>query len=205
MTHTRLCFACVLILGCALALAACLHPTPTPLTVLPQLTVPVLTPTAYISPTPDLIPDLSCTQDGDCALAYRADRCCTCAEIFNREQVENDPRLRYVFEPQGYRYERGRRLQWPWECANIMCAPCPPPPLGLVCDSGTCRATQTWQEILAACPAQPPSQPVEWCYISAAIAAAQSGDLAQALSICEQYTSDVENCKQQVGGTGQIP
>jgi hypothetical protein len=205
MFHTRFRFACVLILGCALTLAACLRPTPTPATVLPQLTVPVLAPTTYISPTPDLIPDLSCVENSDCALAYRTDRCCACAEIFNREQVENDPRLRYVFEPEGYRYTRWRNLHLPWGCANVMCAPCPPPPFGLWCDSGACRAAQPRQAILAACPAQPPSQPSDWCYTSAAIAAAQSGNLVQALSICEQYTSDVENCKQQVGGTGQTP
>ncbi len=205
MSHTRFCLVLVLIFGCALTLAACLRAYPTPTTVLPQLTAPVLAPTDSLSPTPDLLPNLSCSQDSDCTLAYRTDRCCACPEIVNRQQVEDDPRLRYAFEPEGYRYAHPRRLSPPWECANVVCAPCPPPPFGVVCDAGACRAAQTWQEIMAACPTQPPSQPVEWCYTSAAIAAAQSGNLAQGMAICEQYASDKENCKRQVGEAGQTP
>jgi len=191
----------VLIFGCALALAACLDSNPTLApTALPLEILSTSGPPTYVSPTPDLIPDLSCSQDSDCALARRIDHCCSCGEIFNREQVENEPRLRYLFEPEGYHYERWRRLRMPWECATVMCEPCPMLPFGLVCDSGTCRAAQTWQEILAACPNQHPSQPVEWCYTSAAIAAGQSGDLKQAMHICEQFVSDVAGCKQQVSG-----
>lgn len=205
MSHSRFCLVRVLIFGCVLALTACLRPVPTPATVLPQLTAPVLAPTTPPSPTPDLIPNRSCSQDSDCALAYRTDRCCACPEIFNRQQVEDDPRLRYAFEPEGYRYARPRHLRLPWECANVVCEPCPVLPFGLVCDAGACRAAQTWQEILAACPSQPTSQPVEWCYTSAAIAAAQSGNLAQGIAICEQYASDKENCKRRVGEAEQTP
>lgn len=199
-------FVITLILGCPLLLAACLHPKVNPATVLPRITLPeARTAPPALSPTPDLIPDLSCTQSSDCALARRLDTCCACDGIFNRTQVENEPRLRYTYETDNYPYATPRMVRQPEECDNVICAPCPVPPFGLVCDSGTCRAAQTWQEILAACPAQPPSQPSDWCYTSAAIAAAQSGDLAQALSICEQYTSDVENCKQSVSKTTPSP
>ena len=201
MYHPRPRPVIVLILGCALALAACAGPQ----TTLAPTAPPLVTPPAYVSPTPDLIPDLSCAQDSDCALARSIDGCCGCGAIFNREQVENEPRLRYLFEPEGYRYERGRRLQWPWECANIMCAPCPEPPFGLVCDSGACRGAQTWQEILAACPSLPPSRPMDWCYTSAALTAKQSGELEQAMRICEQYSSDKPRCKQFVSESTPSP
>ncbi len=200
MGYPRSVFVIVLILGCTLALAACLRPEVTSATVLPRIILPEAgTAPPALPPTPDLIPDLSCTQSSDCVLARRIDICCACDGIFNRTQVENEPRLQYTYETENYPYATPRVVRQPGECANIMCAPCPVPPFGLVCDSGQCRATQTWPEILAACPNQPPSQPVEWCYTSAAIAAAQSGEMEQAVSICEQYASDPARCKQSIG------
>jgi len=153
----------------ALALTSCLEPAPTPILPDRQVITPVGIPTANIPPAPDLVPDLSCTTHSDCVFAYRTDRCCDCGQILNRTQVTNDPRLGYVY---------GVRT-----CANVMCAPCQEPPFGLVCDAGSCREAQTWQEILPNCP-QKTAHLVAWCFANAALAAHQSGETEQAIAIC---------------------
>ena len=175
------------LLAYALALTSCLEPAPTPILPAGQVIMPVGTPTENIPPTPDLVPDLSCTTDSDCVFAYRTDRCCDCGQILNRTQVANDPRLGYVY---GVR-----------KCANVMCAPCREPPFVLVCHAGSCREAQTWQEILPNCP-QKTAHLAAWCFSHAALAAHQSGETEQAIAICNSEdlvgTQDAEECHMQL-------
>jgi hypothetical protein len=165
----------------AVLLVGCTPPIPTPA---PPVMIITALPPDYTRPipptlTPDLIPDLSCSQDSDCAFAYRTDRCCPCGAIYNREQVENTRCLRYADEPEGYRY---RKWRTPRRSCSVVCAPCYQPPLGLVCDAGTCREAQTWQEILSAC--DPDVEKGRWCRITAAVTAFQAGERDQAVAIC---------------------
>ena len=155
--------------------------------------------------TPNLPPAVNCTADSDCVLAYRTDHCCACGSIYNREEVENNRRLRYVNEPEGYRYEEWRlprRI-----CLMMMCAPCPQPPFGLVCDAGACREVQTWQEIWSACGEIEYDQKI-WCHVNAAQTAYQAGEEDQAVKICNDLQGNypggvdyAEDCILQVART----
>jgi len=200
MVKTPLRFIVGMIL-CLLAatISACAPPGPRPET--PALIVTKI-PADYTRPIPtssipDLIPNLSCKQVSDCAFAYRTDRCCPCGEIYNLEQVEDTRILRYVDEPEGHRYRKWRTPRLP--CPGVMCAPCFAPPFGLVCDAGTCRGAQTWQEILSAC--DPDIEKGKWCRITAADTAFQAGENDQAVAICADVqgastygTPDSEEC-----------
>jgi hypothetical protein len=173
-----ICLVAVLVVGCT-------PPVPTPA---PPVLIITALPPDYTRPiptslAPDLIPDLSCSQDSDCAFAYRTDRCCSCGEIYNREQVENTRTLRYANEPEGYYYKKWRMPKFP---CYVACAPCFPPPFGLVCDAGTCRGARTWQEILSACDLD--AEKGRWCRITAAVTAFQAGDRDQAVAICTEMS-----------------
>ena len=106
-------------------------------------------PSALPTVTPDHSAQLSCSVNSDCVLAYRTDQCCACGAIYNRQTVDDDRGLRLVDEPPDYRYPKWRSPQK--VCPMVMCAPCPMPSFGLVCDANICRAAQTWQEIWSAC------------------------------------------------------
>jgi len=164
------------------ALSGCFPPPPTQ--AFPEQVV-VLTLTAQPTDTPIATPDrshqLSCTIDSDCVLAYRTDQCCSCGSIYNRQTVEDDRRLRFVNEPQDYHYSKWRTPQK--ICPLVMCAPCPMPPFGLVCDANMCRAAQTWQEIWSACSNLEQDQK-HWCVSNAAITAYQAVDENQAAIVC---------------------
>jgi len=171
-------------------LGGCFHPTPTQ--VLPEQAVATtLTARAPDTPiaTPDLSSQLSCTLDSDCVLAYRADHCCSCGSIYNRQTVEDDRGLRFVNEPEGYHYSKWRTPKR--ACPLVMCAPCPMPPFGLVCDAYMCRAAQTWQEIWSACENLQADQK-RWCVSNAAIAAYQAGDANQAAIVCNSLAGNAD-------------
>jgi len=167
---------------------ACSPPTPSPASPFPVVTV---IPADYTRPIPTssiptLNPDLTCNQDSDCAFAYRTDQCCACGAITIHNVVENTRFLRFVHEPEDYRYQKVRFPQL--VCPNVMCAPCREPPFGLVCDAGTCRAARTWQEILSAC--DPDIEKGKWCRITAADTAFQAGENDQAVIICTDVPGD---------------
>jgi hypothetical protein len=166
---------------------ACSPPTPSPASPFPVVTV---LPADYTRPIPTssiptLNPDLTCTQDSDCAFAYRTDTCCACGAITTHDVVENTRFLRYVHEPKDYRYQKVRFPQL--VCPGVMCAPCREPPFGLVCDARTCREARTRQEILSAC--DPDIEKGKWCRITAADTALQAGDKNQAVAICADMKS----------------
>lgn len=152
------------------------------------------TPSENTPALPDLVPDLNCATDSDCVFAYRSDRCCDCGQILNRTQVASDPRLGYV-------YHGAQSLR---SCANVMCAPCREPPFGLVCDAGSCREAQTWQEILPNCPQQA-AHLVAWCFANVAVAAHRSGETEQAIAICSSEdlvgVNGAEQCLMQLART----
>lgn len=187
-----------------LIFSGCSIVTPTP--ALPEAVV-VLTLTAQPSPLPTGTPafsaQLSCSLDSDCVLAYRTDQCCSCGSIYNRQAVEEDRRLRYVNAPDGYQYEKWRTPRA--VCPMVMCAPCPMPPFGLVCDANVCREAQTWQEIWSACGSLEQNQKT-WCHINAATMAFAAGEEDQAVKICNSLqgndqggASFAEDCILQVG------
>lgn len=184
--------------------SGCSFDTPTP--ALPEA-VAVLTLTAQPSPLPTTTPvfaaHLSCLMDSDCVYAYRTDQCCPCGSIYNRQVVEDDRRLRYVNEPDGYKYEKWRIPRA--VCPMVMCAPCPQPPFGLVCDVNVCREAQSWQEIWSACATLEQNQKT-WCHVNAATTAFEAGEEDQAVKICnslqgnsQDEASFAEDCILQVG------
>jgi hypothetical protein len=187
-------------------LSGCIPYPPTQ--VLPEQTVVIaLTaqPTATPFATPDRSLELSCTLDSDCVLAYRTDHCCSCGAIYNRQTVEDNRRLRFVNEPEDYRYSKWRTPET--ICPLIACAPCPMPPFGLVCDANQCRAAQTWQEILSACDNWETDQK-NWCFANAAIAAYQAEGADRAATVCASLEGDTgwgipysEDCLLQVART----
>lgn len=180
----------------------CCSPKPTPVPPVYQLTLQPLSVQPTTTPVPT--PVVSCTVDSDCVLAYRADQCCPCWSIYNRQEVENNRRLRYVDEPEGYRYEKWRLPRK--VCPLVMCAPWPQPPFGLVCDAQACRAVETWQEIWSACSSFLDESMKLWCHANAATIAYQSGEPDQALMVCNSLqgnypggASFAEDCILQVG------
>jgi hypothetical protein len=191
MKPARTFFLLLLTLSSLFALSACQPITATiaPAEVQKTLIAPPGSLPPGIAPTLDLIPDLSCRVESDCVYAYRADRCCDCGAIYSREQVNDDARLSLQYGQAD-----------PALCSNVVCAPCQMPPLGLVCDNGTCRAAQSWAEILAMCPQQPQAQQIDWCFVQAAIAAVETGEYDQASAICRSIGTPqkTDNCLQSL-------
>lgn len=117
----------------------------------------------------------TCQADSDCVLAIRVDVCCSCPEVTTQARVRATEGVE-IYMP-GRNYGRLR----PAICAQVGCSPCPPLPAGAICRSGQCRAPETVQEILAACPG---------CYVQAAQAVCQAGNLQQAIEFCTQSASE---------------
>lgn len=179
------------VLLCLFALTTCAPPELTPVVVQPIIVID-LTDALPGSPTPDFVRDLTCADESDCVLAYRSDLCCDCDEIYSRAQVENDPRLRFSDETKECCYKTPRiEPNRRWRCPDVMCAPCQAPPVGLVCDSGACRAAQFWREILPLCPLQEQGQMANGCYYRAALDAAQAGEASQAASVCAGFPVNI--------------
>lgn len=82
-----------------------------------------------------------CESDGDCALAIRLDRCCSCPEAIDRYAIKKDKNLReYIL---GKNYSDEIRL----DCQKFNCAPCA---LGekAICQEGRCQKV-FWPEGLS--------------------------------------------------------
>jgi hypothetical protein len=165
----------------SMMVSGCGKTGPTP--VAPENIVLAITPTPF--PTPENTPAAGCAQGSDCVFAYRADQCCDCGRIYNREEVESNRWLHY-FKDEDYDY---KKFRWPDKpCPGVMCSPCYQPPFALVCNAGTCREALTWQEILPACPQQGSQNEIDWCYFSTAVTAYKAGEEEQAKSICKGMT-----------------
>lgn len=113
----------------------------------------------------------TCQADSDCVLAIRVDVCCSCPEVTTQARVRATEGVEIYIPGRNYGTLR------PAICAQVGCSPCPPLPAGAICRSGQCRAPETVQEILTACPD---------CYIQAAQAAYQEGNSQQAIDFCKQ-------------------
>lgn len=113
----------------------------------------------------------TCKTDADCVLAIRIDVCCSCPEVTTQACVQATKGVEI--------YVPGRNYSslLPARCAQVDCSPCPPPPASAICRLGRCRAPETLQEILAACPD---------CFAQAAEAAYRAGRFEQAVDFCTQ-------------------
>jgi hypothetical protein len=117
----------------------------------------------------------TCQTDSDCALAIRVDVCCSCPEVTTQARIRGTEGIEAYIPGRDYGSLR------PARCARVDCSPYPLPPAGAICRSSKCRAPETVQEILAAC---------SNCYVQAAQAAYQAGDLQDAIEFCAQSASE---------------
>jgi hypothetical protein len=136
---------------------------------------------------PELTPQTACQNASQCIWAVRSDRCCDCGGIYTLEQLESDPRLLFPSQNDEYDYPV-ERVPPPAECGEVVCAPCMEPPIGLVCDGGSCRRAETAAEILSLCPSVPEPHRREWCPVTAAVAALDQQGLPEAVEICNQIS-----------------
>ena len=136
---------------------------------------------------PELTPQTACQNASQCIWAVRIDRCCDCGGIYTLDQLESDPRLLFPSQNDEYDYPV-ERIPIPAECGEVVCAPCMEPPIGLVCDGGSCRRPETAAEILSLCPSVPEPHRREWCPVTAAVAALDQQGLPEAVDICNQIS-----------------
>jgi hypothetical protein len=117
----------------------------------------------------------TCQVDTDCTVVIDISQCCSCPEVRSRAQVQSDKNLKPYLSGENY----GDLL--PSSCQDVSCSPCPLPPAGAVCRSGTCQAPQTVEEILTSCPT---------CFAQAAQATYQAGKLQNAVDLCSKSSMD---------------
>lgn len=139
-----------------------------------------LTPTTSLD-TPSSITQIptlslnSCQTDIDCVLAIRVNICCSCPEVATQAFVQANRGIEIYIPGKNYGSLR------PAECATVDCPTCPPAPASPVCILNKCQSPATIQEILNTCPN---------CFVQAAQAAYQSGNLQEAIDFCTKAASD---------------
>lgn len=77
--------------------------------------------------------NFSCSQDSDCILSIRIDKCCECAEYRSKDEVNSNPNI--------IKYKLGDNIgdKLPDKCAFVDCSPCPSPSKEVACVSGRCE------------------------------------------------------------------
>ena len=108
-------------------------------------------------------------------LTIRVDICCSCPEVTTQARVRATKGVE-IYVP-----EREYGSLRPAICAQIDCSPCPLPPAGAICRSGQCRAPETVQEILTACPD---------CFVQAAQVAYRAANMQRAIDFCSQSSPE---------------
>lgn len=128
----------------------------------------------YFQPHPQIPPyrpELQvCKEDSDCAVAIRLNACCSCPEVYSKDQIKKDKNLA-IYE-EGKTYSRRR----PLSCINVKCNLCRPMAFGAVCSNNRCQEPEKWDEFLRVCPN---------CFTVAALAAYRDNNYPKAIQLCE--------------------